>query len=86
MIPSTDSAFVTYNFEPLELSAAYTYSDLQLAGIQNQIASAAEEVLKIPLDVDDSEVVHAKRRAYMQGQIDALKHLLSMHRAFNSAQ
>lgn len=86
MTPSTTSSFLTYSLEALELQSAYTYSDLQMAGIQNQIAAAAEEILKIPLDVDDSAVQHAKRRAYLQGQIDALKHLLSLHTAFTSSK
>lgn len=82
MIPSTESSFLSFSMEPVELSAAYTYSAVQIAGIRNLIAAAAEEVLRIPLDADDGEVAHGKRRAYLQGQIAILKHLLQQHDAY----
>lgn len=84
MIPSTASAFISYELEPLELQSAYTFSAVQLAGIQNLIAQAAEEVLQIPLDVIDTSIPDIKKRAYLQGQIYILRHLLSLNATFSA--
>jgi hypothetical protein len=84
MKASTLSSFVAYDLTPVEEKSAYTYNEAQLAGIQNVLAGAAEELVKAPLDEDDTSVPGIKRRAYLQGQISAMKYLLSLHDGFNS--
>lgn len=80
------SSFVAYDLTAIEERSAYTYNEAQLAGIQNVLAGAAEELLKVPLEEDDTSVPGIKRRAYLQGQISALKYLLSLHDGFNSPE
>lgn len=81
---STLSSFTAYDLTPIEERSAYTYNDAQLAGIQNVLSSAAEELVKIPLSEDDSTIPAIKRRSYLQGQVEALKYLLSLHDSLNS--
>lgn len=83
MKPSTSSAFLKYDLDPQEVLAAYTYSDMQVAGIQNQISEAAEAILKLPLSEDDTQIANIKRRAYLQGQLEILRYLLSLHQTFS---
>lgn len=83
MTPSTDSSFLAFELEPHEMAAAYTFSPLQAVGIQNLIAAAAEEVLAIQLDADETSIPMLKRRAYLQGQVAILKHLLKLHDGYS---
>lgn len=78
------SSFIAYDLTAIEEKSAYTYNEAQLAGIQNVLSGAAEELVKAPLDEDDTSIPGIKRRAYLQGQIAALKYLLSLHDSFNS--
>ena len=73
------STFVSYDLEPNEQRAAYTFNSAQLAGIQNLIAAAAEELMVARLGEDDLSVDSIKRSAYLQGQIALGKHLLELH-------
>lgn len=79
MVPSNLSSFICYELDPTEEAHAYTYTHLQIAGIQNQIAAAAEEMLRTPLDLDETSIEAIKKRSYLKGQIVALKHLLALH-------
>lgn len=73
------SSFVSFELTPVEHISAYTYNEAQLAGIQNQLAAAAEDFLKLSLSEDDTSISSIKKRAYTQGMINAYKYLLSMH-------
>lgn len=79
MTPSTRSSFLGYEMSEEEIKQAYSYSELQRAGIQNLIADAAEELLTAPLSENDTDIVAIKRRALLQGQIGILKYLLELH-------
>lgn len=83
MKPSLKSSFIAYELEEKEQLAAYNFTSLQLAGIQNLLAAAAEEIINPPLDMDDESLPAIKKRAYLQGQVAILKHLLEMHEAFS---
>lgn len=78
------SSFTAYELTPQEERAAFTYNDAQLAGIQNTLSAAAEELIKIPLGEDDMTIQAIKRRSYLQGQIEVLRYLLVTHDTFNS--
>jgi hypothetical protein len=78
------SSFIAYNLTEVEHRSAYTYNEAQIVGIQNQIAAAAEEFMRINLDEDDTSLTAVKRKAYLKGQIAALKYLLSLHDTFNT--
>lgn len=80
------SSFISYDLTDLEYRAAHTYNEAQLAGLQNQLAAAAEEMLKAPLDGDDTSIESIKKRAYLRGQVDSLKYLLSLHDSINSPE
>lgn len=75
------SSFISYELTQAEHNAAYTYNEAQLAGIQNQLAAAAEDLLKAQLSEDDTSVEAIKKRAYTQGMLYAYKYLLSLHDA-----
>lgn len=80
------SSFVSYDLTEVEQRSAYTYNEAQLAGIQNQLAAAAEELLRAPVEVDDTSIEGIKKRAYLQGQIALAKFLLELHDSFNSPE
>lgn len=84
MNPSLSSSFLSFDLEPNELKAAYTYSALQAVGIKNLIAAAAEEVMKIQLGSDDLTTEMLKRRSYLQGQVHILQYLLQLHDDVNA--
>jgi hypothetical protein len=79
------SSFIAYELTEVEYRAAYTYNEAQIAGIQNQLAAAAEEFLNLPLDEDDTDIKSIKRRSYLQGQISICKYLLSLHDAVRAS-
>lgn len=72
------SSFLSFELTPEEELAAYEFNDCQMAGIQNQLAGYAEDLLKVVHETDDLSLVGAKKLAYTKGAIDALKHLLAM--------
>lgn len=86
MIVNSRSTFIAYELTDAETKSAYTYNEAQRAGIQNQIALDAEEILRIPLDVDDTDVADIKRRAFLRGKIAFGKYLLELHDSFNQPQ
>lgn len=75
---NSNSSFVSYELTPSEQVGAYSFTGLQKAGLQNLLSAAAEEYLSKPLDEDDTSIQAIKRKAYLQGQIAILKHLLEL--------
>lgn len=71
--------FTSYDLTPEEEKAAYTFSMLQLAGIQNVISAVAMDLAAPPLEVDDHNIVEIKRRAMLRGEIEALQRLIDNH-------
>lgn len=86
MNPHKVSSFNSVEMSDADCRAAYTFTSLQLAGIQNQISEVAEEILRQPLDLDDTSIPAIKKRAYLQGQLVALQHLKALHFTYNSQQ
>lgn len=76
---NNNSTFISYELTPVEQVGAYTFTGLQKAGIQNLLSAAAEEFMQKPIDEDDTSIPAIKRKAYLQGQIAILKHLLELH-------
>jgi len=71
------SSFIAFKLTPEEEVQAYNYNDLQLAGIQNLVAAAAEEILQVTLEVNQLDLDAQKKLAYTKGQLDILKTLLA---------
>ena len=78
---ASNSIFTKYELTEDEVLNAHIYTDLQVAGIQNLLADAAEDLVNIPLDVDDSSVDGKNKRAFTQGMVQAYKYLLETHQA-----
>ena len=76
---SIKSSFVAFELTEAEQKAAYTFTHFQVAGIKNLISAAAEELVTIPLTEDFTEVPAMKRVAFLQGQIEILKYILSLN-------
>lgn len=76
-----NSPFLSYELTAQEEIAAYTYTELQLIGIKNQIALAAQDVLNPPLNIDDTDITEIKKKAMLRGEIEALTQLLNKHAA-----
>ena len=77
MIASIQSSFIAFVLTSEEEVQAYEYTDLQIAGIQNLISAAAEEILRETLTEDQLSLEAQKKLAYTKGQIDILKCLLA---------
>jgi lipopolysaccharide export system protein LptA len=77
MKPSKMSSFIAFDLLPEEELQAFTYNDLQVAGIQNLISAAAEEIVSVALEADQLSLDAQKKLAYTKGQIDILKTLLA---------
>lgn len=77
MKASIMSSFIAFDLTPEEELQAFTYNDCQLAGIQNQLASCAEDLIRVVLETDELSLEGAKKMAYTKGQIDILKYLLA---------
>jgi hypothetical protein len=71
------SSFHCFELTTEEEIQAYTYNDCQVAGIQNLIAAAAEEIVSVALEADQLSLEAQKKLAYTKGQIDILKTLLA---------
>lgn len=71
------SSFVSYDLIDSEELLAFEYNDLQIAGLQNELASCAEQLITVVMETDDLSLDGAKKLAYTKGQIDILKYLLS---------
>lgn len=71
------SSFISFELSPQEEIEAYKYNDCQIAGIQNLIAAAAEEIVSISINSDQLSLEEQKKLAYTKGQIAILKTLLS---------
>lgn len=83
---NNNSTFVSYELTPAEQVGAYTFTGLQKAGLQNLLSAAAEEYLSKPLDEDDTSIPAIKRKAYLQGQIAILKHLLQLNESLSTEE
>lgn len=71
------SSFLAFELSTEEELLAYSYTDVQVAGIQNLIAAAAEDILRITLDTDQLSLEAQKKLAYTKGQMDILKCILA---------
>lgn len=78
MIASIMSSFISFDLNKEEELLAYSFNDCQIAGIQNLLSSAAEEIIKVVMETDELSLEGAKKLAYTKGQIDILKYLLAM--------
>lgn len=78
---SQNSIFTKYELTEDETLNAHIFTDLQVAAIQNLLAEAAEDLVNIPLEVDDSTPEGRNKRAYTQGMVAAYKYLLEVHDA-----
>lgn len=70
------SSFVSFDLNPEEELAAYTFTEVQRAGLQNTLSAAAEELLLIRLDERLGSEEERIKAAYTRGQIDTCKFLL----------
>jgi len=77
MKASLMSSFIAFELNEEEELAAFAYNDCQIAGIQNELSSCAEELLKVIMETDEVSLDGAKKMAYTKGQIDILKYLLA---------
>ena len=78
MNPAQLSSFISFDLNAEEELLAYEFSDVQIAGIQNLLAAAAEDLIKVALEAADLSLEGAKKLAYTKGQVDSLRHLLVM--------
>lgn len=72
------SSFISFELTQEEELLAFTYNECQMAGIQNELASCAEELVKVVMETDELSLDGAKKLAYTKGKIDILKYLLAM--------
>lgn len=72
------SSFLAFELTKEEEGYAYAYNECQMAGIQNELASCAEELIKVVMETDELSLEGAKKLAYTKGKIDILKYLLAM--------
>lgn len=77
MKASINSSFISFELTTEEEIEAFKYSDAQIAGIQNYIAAAAEELVQALVTNDRNSLEEQVRLAYTKGQIDILKTLLA---------
>lgn len=77
MIADVKSSFIAFTLTTEEEREAYLYNDFQIAGIQNMIAAAAEELVQMLITNDRNSLEEQVRLAYTKGQIDQLKCLLA---------
>lgn len=74
------SVFCRYELTEIELTQGTALTPLQGFCIQNQIADLAAQKLNLVFD-PAAPASYAQEVAYLQGQIDALQHLLNMSEA-----
>lgn len=74
-----NSPYIKYELDDNELLTSQVLSDLNIAGIQNLIASTAEDLLNIPLNLSDVSEEGKNKRAFTQGMLLAYKHILELH-------
>lgn len=79
MIPDMTSPFIKYVLDDDEVINSHLLSELQIAGIRNELADAVSDLINIPLAVSDSSEEGRNKRAYTQGQVDAYLHILELH-------
>lgn len=72
------SSFISFELTPEEEIAAFSFNDCQVAGIQNQVAAKAEELVQMHLEIDQQSLDGQKKLAYTKGYIEAMKYLLAM--------
>lgn len=72
------SSFISFELTREEEGYAYEYNECQMAGIQNELASCAEELIKVVMETDELSLEGAKKLAYTKGKIDILRYLLAM--------
>ena len=75
------SSFIKFELSPEEEKIAFKYSDEQIAGIQNYIADAAEDLVENLITKDRNTLEEQVKLAYTKGQIDILKVLLARSEA-----
>lgn len=77
----TSSPFVRYELSEEELISAHILTDLQVAGMKNLLSDAVEDLISIPLELDDESPEGKNKRAYTQGMVAAYKYILDVHAA-----
>lgn len=75
------SSFIKFELSPEEEKLAFKYTDEQVAGIQNYIADAAEELVEHLVTSDRNSLEEQVKLGYTKGQIDILKTLLARSEA-----
>lgn len=78
MARQVNTSFSMYEFTKEESLVAYTFTDLNLKAIQNEIAIAAEEKLALKYDTQNP-LIFVQQEAELQGKIGILKFLLAQH-------
>lgn len=76
MIADIKSSFIAFQLTPEEEREAYKYNDAQIAGIQNLISAAAEDLVQTLITNDRNTLEEQVKLAYTKGQIDILKNIL----------
>lgn len=79
-MPALDTTeFTSYNFSSDDYALAYTYTELQLQGIQTQLSKFAQQ--KINLSVTDftRNADYLRAQEYNRGLMDGMRYLLELH-------
>lgn len=77
MIADIKSSFIAFQLTPEEERQAFKFNDLQVAAIQNLIASNAEDLVNVLLTNDRNSLEEQVKLAHTKGQIEILKYLLA---------
>lgn len=83
MATQLDTAFQAWEFSDDEAPAAMVFTDLQLKHIRTQLSAVATELINTPLDASNL-ITSAIHQAELQGQKNALEHLIALHEANQS--
>ena len=76
-------SFTRFNLSPSEEIIAGTLSPLQKCGIQNLLASTAEEKLSLELDPLNPQK-YIQQEASLAGQVKILQYLLTVSESYES--
>lgn len=77
MIDTTE--FTSYVFSTEDYAVAYTYTELQLKGIQTQLCKFAQQKLNLAAADFDTDETYIRAHEYNRGLMDAMRYLLELH-------
>lgn len=77
MIADIKSSFIAFSMTPEEEREGFRFNDLQVAAIQNIIASCAEDLVNTLITNDRNSLEEQVKLAHTKGQIEILKYLLA---------